>query len=33
MIAKIDNPDHVTSAGIVVGIPSYNEKFYFPSDV
>jgi len=25
MIAKIDNPDHVTSADIVVGIPSYNE--------
>jgi len=25
MIAKIDNPDHVTSAEIVVGIPSYNE--------
>ncbi len=25
MIAKIDNPDRVTSAEIVVGIPSYNE--------
>ena len=25
MIAKIENPDRVTSAEIVVGIPSYNE--------